>query len=128
MASKKRLYDLSPCKHFTRAWNSISSALRRNRNPPHRVPRDRRGHEAGGLDVLGEIAEVLRAGGPPLRRAHRLLHGGETAFQHARSRGRGVVGNKARLQARERFERVLYENLVRGVDYPRPREPRVLET
>src|SRR5258705_473709 len=96
MASKKRLYDLSPCKHFTRAWNSISSALRRNRNPPDRVPCDRRGHETGGLDVLGEITQVLRAGRPPLRRAHRLLHGRKTAFQHARSRELGGVGELAR--------------------------------
>src|SRR5258706_4322295 len=127
MASKKRLYDLSPCKHFTRAWNSISSALRRNRNSPHRVPRDRRGNEPGGLDVLGEVAEVLRAGRPPLRRAHRLLHGGKTAFQHARSRELGGVGRKARLQARKHFELVLHENLVRGIDALRPHELRMLE-
>src|SRR5882724_13062428 len=112
MASKKRLYDLSPCKHFTRAWNSISSALRRNRNPPDRVPCDRRGHETGGLDVPGEIAEVLRAGRPPLRRAHRLLHGGKTALQHARPGKLRAIGRKARLQAREHFELVLHENLV----------------
>src|SRR5882672_1519222 len=127
MTSKKRLYDLSPCKHFTRAWNSISSALRRNRNPLDRVPGDRRGHETGGLDVPGEIAEVFRAGRPPLRRAHRLLHGGKTAFQHARSRELGGVGRKARLQAREHFELVLHENLVRSVDPLHPDELRMLE-
>src|SRR5712672_666011 len=127
MTSKKRLYELSPCKHFTRAWNSISSALRRNRNSPDRVPRDRRGHETRGLYVLGEIAEVLRAGRPPLRRAHRLLHGGKTAFQHARPRELRAIGHKPRLQAREYFELVLHENLVRGVDPLRPHELRVLE-
>src|SRR5258707_1805164 len=122
MASKKRLYDLSPCKHFTRAWNSISSALRRNRNPPDRVPCDRRGHEAGGLDVLGEIAEVLRAGGPPLRRAHRLLHRGKTAFQHARSRELGAVRHKAGRPARARFQPSLPDKSPRGVCSPRPTE------
>src|SRR5438093_1859524 len=90
--------------------------LRRDRNPANRVPGDRLCDETRGLHVLCELTEIFRAGRPSLGRAHRLLHGGKAALQHARPRKLRRVGSKARLEPGEHFEFVLHENIVRTLN------------
>src|SRR5262249_20130023 len=53
------------------------------------VARDRLRHEPRSLHVLREFSQVACCGGPALRRAHRLLHDGESAIQDARP-GKGL--------------------------------------
>src|SRR5882762_6076973 len=75
-------------------------------------PRD----ESGGLCVLGEFAQVLRAGSASLRSADRLLHRRETHFQHARTGKILSVRNEAGLQPGEHVELVVDEELVGSID------------
>src|SRR5437773_862363 len=90
--------------------------LRRDRDSANRVPGDRLCDEPRSLHVLGELTEIFRAGRPSLGRAHRLLHGGKAALQHARPRKLRRVGSKARLEPGEHFEFILHENIVRTLD------------
>src|SRR5438034_2811491 len=90
--------------------------LRRDRDSANRVPGDRLCDETRSLHVPGELTEIFRAFGPSLGRAHRLLHGGKAALQHARPRKLRRVGSKARLEPGEHFEFVLHENIVRTLD------------
>src|SRR5882762_6544081 len=94
----------------------LHRALRRDRDSTNRVPRDRLCDETRGLHVLGELTEIFRAGGPSLGRAHRLLHGGKAALEHARPRKACRVGGKARLEPGEHFQLVLHENIVRTLN------------
>src|SRR5207247_11258564 len=90
--------------------------LRRDRDSANRVPGDRLCDEPRSLHVLGELTEIFRAGRPSLGRAHRLLHGGKAALQHARPRKLRRIGSKARLEPGDHFEFILHENIVRTLD------------
>src|SRR5713226_5465688 len=71
------------------AFMASSSCLRRRRNRQaagDAVPLDQAGDDAGSLRLLDEIAQEGEAGGVFLRRADRLLHGGELTVENARSR------------------------------------------
>src|SRR5206468_2848029 len=90
--------------------------LRRDRDSANRVPGDRLCDEPRSLHVLGKLTEIFHAFRPSLGRAHRLLHGGKAALQHARPRKLRRVGSKARLEPGEHFEFVLHENIVRTLN------------
>src|SRR6267378_1154269 len=105
----------------------LHRALRRDRDSTNGVPRDRLCDETRGLHVLGELTEICRAGRPSLGRAHRLLHGGKAALEHARPRKRRRVGSKARLEPGEHFELVLHENIVRTLNPLNAHERGLLE-
>src|SRR5438094_6974629 len=105
----------------------IPPGLRRDADSANRVSGDRLRDEARGFHVVGELAQVFRRGGPPLRRAHRLLHGRKAALQHTRPRELRRVGSQARLEPGEHFELVLDENIVRTLNPLNAHERGVLE-
>src|SRR5256885_13777735 len=116
MASKKMTTRIFPWQTPYARPEFHLTDLRRDADSPNRVPRDRLRDETRGLHVLGELTEIFRAGGPSLRRAPRLLHGGKAALQHARPRERRRVGGKARLEPGEHFQPVLVANIVRALN------------
>src|SRR3981189_3554189 len=85
-------------------------------NAGHFVPFYRLGDESRGFCLLGEFAEVLRAGGASLQRADRLLHRRETPFEHARAGKLLRVHHEAPLEPGEHVELVRDEQLVGSVD------------
>src|SRR5476649_2239913 len=86
--------------------------------PAHPVLLDARGQEARCLDGGDELVEGRRLA--PRRRAERLLHGGEPAVEHTRSRVLTGDGVEERPEPRERIELFLEEERDRGVDALRP--------
>src|SRR5258706_8771514 len=105
--AKNDYTTLPPANTLRTPGIPLHQPLRRDRDSANRVPRDRLRDETRSLHVLGELTQISRAGGPSLRRAHRLLHGGKAAFQHARPRKACRVGGKARLWPGGHFQLVL---------------------
>src|SRR5712692_3836583 len=108
-----------PCRQYTRRF-SIGS--RRDRDAAHPVGVYEFFDKARLFHIVGEGGQVFRRRGARFRRADRLLHARHLAVEHARARELLGVGHEARLEAGERIELLVDEQLVRSVDPLRARE------
>src|SRR5713101_6145639 len=108
-----------PCRQYTRRF-SIGS--RRDRDAAHPVAVYEFFNKARLFHIVGEGGQVFRRRGARFRRADRLLHARHLAVEHARAGELLGVGHEARLEAGERIELLVDEQLVRSVDPLRARE------
>src|SRR3954468_14980729 len=100
---------------------------RRYRDPAHAVLLDSPGDEARRLDVLDELPQVGRHLFAALRRADRLLHARDLAFEHARPGQLFRVRNELRLEPAQGLELLADESLVRLGNSRNPDQLRVLQ-
>src|SRR4051812_7774665 len=90
--------------------------LRCDGYPSHSMFFDDALHQSRLLNVLGELAQESRGGFTFLGGADRLLHTGDLPVQNARAGMFFRVCDEARLEAGERVELLIDEQLVRAVD------------
>src|SRR5258708_4054682 len=94
---------------------------------PHAVLVDGPRHQAGGLDVIGEIAHVFRGLAPAPGDPDRLLDRRDLPFEDARAGQRLAVRRKPGLEARERLELLVEEQLEGRLNPLDAHQARVLQ-
>src|SRR5688572_14941089 len=98
------------------ALPAFAPASRRYLDAAYAVLLDRFRDQAAALDVVDELAQVLRSDGLGLLRPRGLLHAGDLAVEHARAGQLLRVRDEARFQAGEDVELVAREELIGGVE------------
>src|SRR6266540_1940324 len=102
-----------PCRQYTRRW---PMGLRRDRDAAHPVFVYQLFNKTRLFHIVGEYGQVFRRGRARPRRADRLLHARHLAVEHARARQLLGVGDEPWLEAGERLELLVDEQLVRSLD------------